>query len=186
MAIIIYISLPLLLKFSDWSISARIMFFMVLPSVTIISTNIIFNKELRFKKIIILLIIILSHGMGRIFFLYLIALYMIKFVTTKIKIKKFISKKWFKPFFLLFGVFLFFLPYLMYQINIKFLVNNWMLTRTDLINLPNMDVFDNIIGFFFIFGARMGIGAIFLQKIEIDVIILTSELQYLQPLHQNW
>ena len=37
-----------------------------------------------------------------------------------------------------------------------------MLTRTDLINLPNIGVFDNIIGFFFMFGARMGIGAIFL------------------------
>jgi hypothetical protein len=180
MAIIIYISLPLLLKFSDWSISARIMFFMVLPSVTIISTNIMFNKELRFKKIIILLIIILftlilSHGMGRIFFLYLIALGVIKFVLVKIKIKKFNNIKWFKPFFLLFGVFLFFLPYLMYQINIKFLVNNWMLTRTDLINLPNIGVFDNIIGFFFIFGARMGIVALFLIIGLIFIPILKLE-----------
>ncbi|MHA1395313.1 MAG: hypothetical protein ACTSRZ_17550 [Promethearchaeota archaeon] len=173
LAIISFLTLPLLLKYTVWFVSGRTMFFMIIPPVIIITLNIVFNNGLKFilkllLSIMIFFTLILSHGMGRIFFLYIIVLYAVNFTFKKIiiKKKKFLKNylRWFKFSLPILGMTLFFIPILLLLCGYSALSGLWWIsTRTELTSFLWQDItpFNIMCGFIFMFAARMGLVTVF-------------------------
>lgn len=169
LSMILYLTLPLLLKFTDWFVSGRTIFFMMLPFFIIIFLNLIFNENLNFfKKLLLFSTLfftsILTHGMGRIFFLYVFLTSFINFFYKKLKGKIPIQKysNLFKFFLLFLGIMFLIFPYFLFASGDSSLMNWWMLNRTGLISsFEERTPFNLIFGFFFIFTARMGFASIF-------------------------
>lgn len=168
--IIIYIFLPLLLKYSDWFVSGRSIFFMLIPSILVLIFSCIFQKKFKIKIKLILWILIfcaliLSHGMGRIFFIFAIVVLMTNYVFKKLNIEKIKKKKLFDFCLIIFGLIFYLLPYFLLYLGENIFIHPQWFFRSSLAKSLN-NVFDNIVllwffGFLFEFGFRLGFAALF-------------------------
>ena len=87
-----YLFLPLLLKFSDWTLTGRSILFLIGPSALLLMFGNIFQKKFNLKTKIIFWRLIffsltLSHGMGRILFVFGILTWIINLIYTYQKLK---------------------------------------------------------------------------------------------------
>ncbi len=164
-----YCFMPLLFKFTDWSLTGRTIFFMIVPLVLILMFNSIFEKgyNLKIKLIYWILIffsLVLSHGMGRILFLFGVILVIIKLIFQKFNVERF-NKKLLDFIILLSGIFLFLLPYLLVYFGDLTLVGWWVFDRSSLTEafgiIRSREPIDFFLGFLFMFGARLGFVALF-------------------------
>ena len=163
-----YTFMPLLFKYTDWSLTGRTIYFMIVPLILILIFNLIFENNYNFKIKLIYWIIIffslfLSHGMGRILFLFAVILIIIKLIFQKINIERF-KKRFLDLIILLSGILLFLFPYFLNYFGDHSLVNPWV-TRSsiteNLISSTSITTMDYFLGFIFEFGARLGFVALF-------------------------
>lgn len=165
-----YIFLPLLLKYSDWFLSGRSIFFMLIPSILVLIFSCIFQKKFKIKIKLILWILIffsliLSHGMGRILFIFAIIVLMTNYVFKKLNLEKIKNKKLFDFCLIIFGLIFYLLPYILLYLGNNIFINPSWIFRSSLAKSLN-NVFDNNVllhffGFLFEFGARLGFAALF-------------------------
>jgi hypothetical protein len=168
--IITYIFLPLLLKYSDWFVSGRSIFFMLIPSILVLIFSCIFQEKFKIKIKLILWILIffsliLSHGMGRILFIFAIIVLMTNYVFKKLNLEKIKNKKLFDFYLIIFGLILYLIPYILLYLGKNLLIpSSWMLRSSlakSAINIFDNQVLIYFFGFLFEFGARLGFAALF-------------------------
>jgi hypothetical protein len=171
---LLFISLPLLLKFTDWSFTGRTVFFLISPLVLTIYFNILYERNDKSINLIFLIFtwgliflgLLLSHGMARILFIYLVLAKFLQFIDRILEKVKIIqrNKKGFTLILILIGALTFFIPYLLQILyNNHSLVNPWVVQRSILTSSFVYLELKFLLGFMFMFLARLTFtGVIFL------------------------
>lgn len=135
----LYATLPLLVKFSDWTITGRLVFLYLVPAMLILTLYLVFQEDLSLKDraihwSILLLASILSHGMGRLFIVFGILLFLLHRLDHKYNFKLGIleSEKHLRLLTLFMACILFIVPYIFAALGSNALLGTWVFTRTGL------------------------------------------------------
>lgn len=160
--LVIYATLPLLIKLSDWTVTGRLVYLAIAPAIVILFVEGIYASAqpmiLRIQWVCLgASAAILAHGMGRILVLFGVVLLFVKILLSNYPVAS--RLKWFRfgNMIRLLAMILFVLPYVLALLGIGSLVSSWVITRSDITSSLSSNVFGFFIGFAFIFSARMGV-----------------------------
>ncbi len=179
LSVALYAFMPLLLKFTDWTMSGRQIFFMIAPfAVLLILSDSFGSPAPRHHRILrwllLALSLLLSHGMGRILLAFgVVLLLWIGFLPRANQILK--SKN--RPVILagkikvyligrvntqrwnvvLFCLVMLVIPYILSAIGVSGFVGTWVITRSTFTNTLTFNLPNAAIGFIYMFTARLGI-----------------------------
>ena len=179
LSVALYAFMPLLLKFTDWTMTGRQIFFMIAPFAVLLILSESFgypaprhHRILRWS--LLTLSLLLSHGMGRILLVYgVVLLLWVEFlpradrilnsrnrpVVLAGKVKEYLighinTRRWN---IVLFCLVMLVIPYVLFAIGISGFVGSWVLSRSILTNALAFNPLNAAIGFVFVFTARLGI-----------------------------
>lgn len=167
----LFATLPLLVKFSDWTISGRLVFLYLAPALLVLTLYLVYRKNISFRQKtllwgILIFASLLSHGMGRLFLSFSVLLFIIERLSHRIRIDfsriKITSELQLRYLALFAAIILFLTPYIFSALGSNALLGSWMFTRSSLTDMLGRTPLTYLVAFAFIFAARTGFATPFI------------------------
>lgn len=213
LALSLLIFMPLVLKFSDWTASGRILVLVLSPAAFLLFMVVTFSDEISIRNKIPALILtsaslIFSHGMGRIFLVFGLMMLVLKHAfhfyerkrshsksqmegsidanksalsQERLKVGRFnvdrLRRIQFIEVIAVIGILAFLLPYILRAFGWGTLVGTWIVTRSQTFISFGRDPLGLLLGFLFIFSARLG----FVSPLSLLAVVLTPKLAKGKP-----